>query len=159
MPAPHYHSHVDDPAAVGRRLKDARVKAGLSQRQLSFPGCSAAYISRLEAGDRVPSLQLLRKLAERLGADEQYLATGVERVEQLPPEQVEQEVARRLAGNGRADGDRPTGGERDPRERARVLWEHSRMLAGGGDRRGAAHFARDALALLDYADDLLRATA
>ena len=74
MTAPHYHSHVDDPAAVGRRLKDARLAAGLSQRQLSFPGCSAAYISRLEAGDRVPSLQLLRKIAAKLGADEEYLA-------------------------------------------------------------------------------------
>ena len=68
MTAPHYHSHVDDPAAVGRRLKEARLAAGLSQRQLSFPGCSAAYISRLEAGDRVPSLQLLRKLALKLNA-------------------------------------------------------------------------------------------
>lgn len=32
MTAPHYHSHVDDPAAVGRRLRDARLAAGLSQR-------------------------------------------------------------------------------------------------------------------------------
>ena len=159
MPAPHYHSHVDDPAAVGRRLKDARLAAGLSQRQLSFPGCSAAYISRLEAGDRVPSLQLLRKLAQKLNADEQYLATGIERVEQLPPELVEEEVTRRLAGTARDNGDRPLGGESDPRERARVLWEHSRMLARSGDRRGAAHYARDALALLDYADDLQRLTA
>jgi transcriptional regulator with XRE-family HTH domain len=158
MPAPHYHSHVDDPAAVGRRLKDARLAAGLSQRQLSFPGCSAAYISRLEAGDRVPSLQLLRKLAEKLNADEQYLATGVERVEQLPPEQVEEEVTRRLAGQPANNGERPEGGEDDPRQRARVLWEHSRSLAHSGDRRGAAHYARDALALLDYADDLRRAT-
>jgi transcriptional regulator with XRE-family HTH domain len=158
MPAPHYHSHVDDPAAVGRRLKDARLAAGLSQRQLSFPGCSAAYISRLEAGDRVPSLQLLRKLAQRLKADEQYLATGVERIEQLPPEQVEAEVARRLAGEARQERDRPSGGEGDPRERARVLWEHSRMLLRSGDRRAAAHWARDALALLDFADDLRRAT-
>jgi transcriptional regulator with XRE-family HTH domain len=156
MPAPHYHSHVDDPAAVGRRLKDARLAAGLSQRQLSFPGCSAAYISRLEAGDRVPSLQLLRKLAQKLGADEQFLATGVERVEQLPPERVEEEVSRRLAGTARANGDRPHGGESDPRERARVLWEHSRLLARSGNRQAAAHFARDALALLDYADDLQR---
>ena len=96
MTAPHYHSHVDDPAAVGRRLKEARLAAGLSQRQLSFPGCSAAYISRLEAGDRVPSLQLLRKLAVKLNADEEYLATGIERVEQPPPELVEAEVAHRL---------------------------------------------------------------
>src|SRR5215213_10467595 len=71
-------THVDNPAAVGGRLKLAREKAGLSQRQLSFPGCSPAYISRIEAGDRIPSLQLLRELGKRLGVSEDYLATGVE---------------------------------------------------------------------------------
>jgi transcriptional regulator with XRE-family HTH domain len=156
MTAPHYHSHVDDPAAVGRRLKDARLAAGLSQRQLSFPGCSAAYISRLEAGDRVPSLQLLRKLAAKLNADEQYLATGVERVEQEPPELIEAEVSRRLAGEpaSLSKAPRPHGGLDDPATRARVLWQHSRLLAERGDKRAAAAFARDALALLDFADDL-----
>ena len=156
MTAPHYHSHVDDPAAVGQRLKDARLAAGLSQRQLSFPGCSAAYISRLEAGDRVPSLQLLRKLATKLSADEQYLATGVERIELDPPEVVEAEVERRLAGEpaSLSKGPRPNEGLDDPATRARVLWRHSRELAERGDRRAAAAFARDALALLDFADDL-----
>jgi|SRR5688500_304 transcriptional regulator with XRE-family HTH domain len=155
MTAPHYHSHVDDPAAVGRRLKDARLAAGLSQRQLSFPGCSAAYISRLEAGDRVPSLQLLRKIAAKLGADEEYLATGVERVTQDPPEVVDAEVERRLGGGRReADASRPAGGLEDARSRARVLWEHSRELVQAGERSLAARYARDALALLDYADDL-----
>ena len=160
MTAPHYHSHVDDPAAVGRRLKEARLAAGLSQRQLSFPGCSAAYISRLEAGDRVPSLQLLRKLAAKLNADEQYLATGVERIEQPPPELVAAEVEHRLAGGRpqRDDQPRPPGGLDDPAARARALWEHSRLLAARGDGRRAAALARDALALLDYADDL-RASA
>ena len=158
MTAPHYHSHVDDPASVGRRLKEARLAAGLSQRQLSFPGCSAAYISRLEAGDRVPSLQLLRKIAAKLGADEQYLATGVERVEQDPPEVVDAAVESRLAGESQLDPKgRPGGGLDDPAERARVLWEHSRQLLRDGDRRDAARYARDALALLDYADDLKRA--
>ncbi len=155
MTAPHYHSHVDDPAAVGQRLKDARLAAGLSQRQLSFPGCSAAYISRLEAGDRVPSLQLLRKLAAKLNADEQYLATGVEQVQQDPPELVEAEVERRLAGDStHRNNDRPSGGLDDPASRARVLWAHSRALVAGGDRQAAARYARDALALLDFADDL-----
>ena len=189
MTAPHYHSHVDDPAAVGRRLKEARLAAGLSQRQLSFPGCSAAYISRLEAGDRVPSLQLLRKLAVKLNADEQYLATGVERVEQAPPELVEAEVAHRLGDHelakeryeqvlestsspvardeaaqalarlrgetlaGEIRQTRPSGGLDDPAARGRVLWEHSRTLAAAGDRRRAARYARDALALLDYVED------
>ncbi len=159
MPAPHYHSHVDDPAAVGRRLKDARLTAGLSQRQLSFPGCSAAYISRLEAGDRVPSLQLLRKLAEKLNADEQYLATGVEHIEQLSPEQVEEEIELHLAGypTERSEA-RPPGGLADPAERARALWQHSRSLVSSGDPRGAAHYARDALALFDYAEDRRRAS-
>jgi transcriptional regulator with XRE-family HTH domain len=157
MTAPHYHSHVDDPAAVGRRLKEARIAAGLSQRQLSFPGCSAAYISRLEAGDRVPSLQLLRKLAQKLNADEEYLASGVERIEQLAPDVVEAAVAQRLNGNNGANPspklDRPPGGLHNPTERARVLWEHSRALLAAGDSSEAAHYARDALALLDYADD------
>jgi len=72
-------THVDDPAAVGRRLRDARDRAGISQRQLSFEGCSPAYISRIEAGERIPSLQLLREMGRRLGVSEDYLATGLER--------------------------------------------------------------------------------
>jgi tetratricopeptide (TPR) repeat protein len=68
--------HVDDPSAVGSRLKEARIAAGLSQRELSFPGCTAVYICRIERGDRVPSLQVLRELARRVGVEESYLATG-----------------------------------------------------------------------------------
>jgi len=72
-------THVDDPAAVGRRLREARERAGLSQRQLSFDGCSPAYISRIEAGERIPSLQLLREMGRRLGVSEDWLATGLDR--------------------------------------------------------------------------------
>jgi tetratricopeptide (TPR) repeat protein len=72
-------THVDDPAAVGRRLREARERVGISQRQLSFEGCSPAYISRIEAGERIPSLQLLREMGRRLGVSEDYLATGLER--------------------------------------------------------------------------------
>ena len=59
-------THIDSPKEVGVRLKTARERAGLSQRQLAFPGCTAAYISRLEAGARVPSLQMINQLALRL---------------------------------------------------------------------------------------------
>lgn len=72
-------THVDDPAEVGRRLREARERAGLSQRQLSFEGCSPAYISRIEAGERIPSLQLLREMGRRLGVSEDWLATGLDR--------------------------------------------------------------------------------
>ena len=67
---------MDDPRAVGERLHAAREAAGLSQRRLAFPGCSPAYISRIESGERIPSLQLLRQLGRRLGVSEDYLATG-----------------------------------------------------------------------------------
>jgi len=88
-------THVDSPIEVGRRLKAARERAGLSQRQLSFPGCSPAYISRIEAGDRIPSLQLLREMGQRLGVTEDYLATGHERHEESA-RLVEAELALRL---------------------------------------------------------------
>lgn len=71
-------THIDDPRELGRRLRDAREAAGLSQRQLAFEGCTNAYISRLEAGHRIPSLQLIHEFAKRLRVSPQWLATGVE---------------------------------------------------------------------------------
>lgn len=67
--------HID-PVAVGRRIRECRVAAGLSQRQVAFQGCSAAYISRLEAGDRTPSGHLLEELASRIDTSAAYLETG-----------------------------------------------------------------------------------
>jgi len=72
--------HYDDPVDLGARLHAARESAALSQRELSFPGCSAAYISRIERGERVPSLQVLRELARRTGVSETQLAYGRERL-------------------------------------------------------------------------------
>ncbi|HET9937559.1 MAG TPA: helix-turn-helix transcriptional regulator, partial [Gaiella sp.] len=71
-------SHVDSAAAVGARVRALRVEQGLLQRDLAFAGCTAAYVSRIEAGARVPSLQLLRQLGARLGVSADYLATGME---------------------------------------------------------------------------------
>jgi tetratricopeptide (TPR) repeat protein len=89
-------THVDSPAAVGERLKEARERAGLSQRQLSFSGCSPAYISRIESGDRIPSLQLLRELGKRLDVSEDYLATGAVDHGVRGAELAQAEVALRL---------------------------------------------------------------
>jgi transcriptional regulator with XRE-family HTH domain len=68
--------YFDDPVLLGRRLRETREKAGFSQRELSFPGCTAAYISRIEKGERVPSLQLIREFATRLGVSEEFIARG-----------------------------------------------------------------------------------
>jgi transcriptional regulator with XRE-family HTH domain len=80
--------HYDDPAAVGRRVYEARETAGLSQRELAFPGCSAAYISRIERGERVPSLQVMRELARRTGVTEEQLAFGREKVDPAVAERL-----------------------------------------------------------------------
>lgn len=69
-------THVDDPLLVGQRLHACRERAGISQRQLAFDGCSPAYISRVESGQRIPSLQLLVELAKRVGTTADYLAHG-----------------------------------------------------------------------------------
>jgi tetratricopeptide (TPR) repeat protein len=136
-------THVDDPAAVGRRLKDARLAAGLSQRQLSFPGCSPAYISRIEAGDRIPSLQLLREMGRRLGVSEDYLATGRERALVEEDELVTADVAMRL-------DDRETAQQlfTDALDRATTPEDEARALAGLGQlafREGDPHAAVEQL--------------
>ena len=48
----------------------------MSQRELAGPGVSYAYISRIEAGQRRPSVKAIRTLARKLGISAQYLETG-----------------------------------------------------------------------------------
>src|SRR5213595_3136706 len=70
---------MSDPSpaeSVGQRLKRLRAERGLSQRELSAPGVSYAYISRIEAGTRQPSVKALRRLASKLGVSAEYLETG-----------------------------------------------------------------------------------
>ncbi len=62
--------------SVGIRLHRLRLERGLSQRDLAAPGVSYAYISRIEAGARQPSVKALRKLAAKLSVSVEYLETG-----------------------------------------------------------------------------------
>lgn len=61
---------------VGERLRRLRLDSGLSQRELAAPGVSYAYISRIEANTRRPSVKALRLLAPKLGVTVEYLETG-----------------------------------------------------------------------------------
>ncbi len=126
MPKRSGKPHVDDPKEVGRRLKEARQRAGMSQRQLAFPGCTAVYICRIEQGHRVPSLQVIRELARRLAVDEDWLAMGSAR--SRPSDLLlEAEVALRF-------------GELEPAEHlylraledAASRWERAQAVAGLG---------------------------
>ena len=52
---------------ITRAILDARIKAGLTQIELSEKsGISQADISRLEKGTRNPSIALLKRLADAL---------------------------------------------------------------------------------------------
>jgi transcriptional regulator with XRE-family HTH domain len=67
-----------EPEPIGVRLRRLRLERGLSQRELAGPGVSYAYISRIEAGTRRPSVKALRMLARSLGVSPEYLETGSE---------------------------------------------------------------------------------
>ncbi|MFD9287236.1 helix-turn-helix domain-containing protein [Streptomyces sp. NPDC060030] len=51
----------------GRRLRQLRKQQGKSQVDLTGPGMSATYLSRLESGNRRPTDRVVAYLAERLG--------------------------------------------------------------------------------------------
>ena len=86
--------------SVGARLRRLRLERGFSQRDLSSQGVSYAYISRIEAGARTPSVKALRKLARKLGVSVEYLETGSElrEVDDRSIRLAEAELELRLAG-------------------------------------------------------------
>jgi tetratricopeptide (TPR) repeat protein len=155
---------------VGERLRRAREAARLSQRRLAFSGCSPAYISRIEAGDRIPSLQLLRELGRRLGVSEDYLATGAERNPvRAATKLVEAEVALRLDELDVAESLYSTlaDGDGSDDERGQALAGLGQLAFRRGDPRRAIEFFERAISLygldeLDHpaaADSLGRAYA
>jgi len=73
------NSRSDGPAeSIGARLRRLRLERGLSQRQLASRGVSYAYISRIESGQRTPSVRAIRLLARRLGVAPEYLESGAD---------------------------------------------------------------------------------
>jgi transcriptional regulator with XRE-family HTH domain len=63
-------------AGIGERLRMARRAQGLSQRSLSAAGVTFAYICRIERGTRVPSLEVIRRLALALDVSPRWIETG-----------------------------------------------------------------------------------
>lgn len=61
---------------IGERIRQRRLELGLSQRELASEGVTYAYISRLEADARTPSIKALRKLAPKLAVSVHWLETG-----------------------------------------------------------------------------------
>jgi tetratricopeptide (TPR) repeat protein len=63
---------------IGDRLRRMRTEKGFSQRAISGPGVTAAYVSRIERGERHPSVRTIRVMARKLGVSPEYLETGTE---------------------------------------------------------------------------------
>jgi transcriptional regulator with XRE-family HTH domain len=70
-------SKTVDPAALGGRVRSARLRAGLTQAQVAGTEMSVGYVSRIESGQRRPDLDLLTVMAERLGVDVAELLVGI----------------------------------------------------------------------------------
>ncbi|HET7129032.1 MAG TPA: helix-turn-helix domain-containing protein [Gaiellaceae bacterium] len=140
-------THIDDPAAVGARIRAARAEVGLKQRELTFEGCTPAYLSRIEAGQRIPSLQILTRLAERLGTTAEFLATGKHPdpdplfEAELAARTGDTELARRLYGRAATSG--------TPALSARAEAALGRLAFDEGDREGAVELLERALAKHD----------
>jgi transcriptional regulator with XRE-family HTH domain len=86
---------------VGARIRRLRLARGLSQRALSGPGVSGAYISRIENGGRQPSLETLNYLGARLGVDPEYLADGraIPAAKERELRLLDAEIALRMGGD------------------------------------------------------------
>jgi transcriptional regulator with XRE-family HTH domain len=141
--------HVDDPVAAGKRLREAREQAGLSQAALAEAcACSGAYISRLEVGGRTPSLQLLRRIGRRLGVSADYLATGAVAAEPENAALFEADLALRLHEPARAQAlyEQALAGAVTTAERAQALAGLGRVALGEGRARDAVDLLEAALA-------------
>jgi transcriptional regulator with XRE-family HTH domain len=97
-------SQASSAETIGARLKRLRLQRGFSQRDLSSPGVSYAYISRIEAGARTPSVKALRKLSQKLGVSVEYLETGrdIRDVDDRELRLADAELELRLAENTEA---------------------------------------------------------
>src|SRR5437870_13131485 len=94
-------AQTSGPESIGQRLRRLRLERQLSQRELASPGVSYAYISRIEAGARRPSVKALRQLARKLGVSVEYLETGsdLREVDERELRLSDAELALRLGQN------------------------------------------------------------
>ena len=90
---------------IGARLKRLRLERGLSQRELAVPGVSYAFISRIEAGSRQPSVKALRRLAAQLDVTPEYLEFGrdIDETEERELRVAEAELTLRLGDAAAAE--------------------------------------------------------
>src|SRR3954453_11451766 len=70
---------------LGERLRQLRVAAGLTQTELAGDRFSKEYVSQIERGKTRPTAGTIEWLADRLGVDAGFLASGVATDERARP--------------------------------------------------------------------------
>ncbi len=76
---------------LGERVRALRIAAGMTQTELAGDRCSKEYVSQIERGKTRPTDATVAWLADRLGADPSYLASGISSVERT---RVEAQIER-----------------------------------------------------------------
>ncbi|MFL6109194.1 MAG: helix-turn-helix domain-containing protein [Marmoricola sp.] len=71
-----HRAHHIDPAVLGQRIRSARAEARMTQTDVAKQALSTAYLSRIEAGERRPTLELLKHIAEATGVSIEALLFG-----------------------------------------------------------------------------------
>jgi tetratricopeptide (TPR) repeat protein len=89
-------------ARLGERLRTLRVSAGLTQTQLAGERFSKEYISQIERGKTRPTATTIAWLAQQLGVDPAFLASGVSTEERTKVE-AQLEHAEALSASHRYD--------------------------------------------------------
>jgi transcriptional regulator with XRE-family HTH domain len=136
--------------SIGERLRRLRLAQGLSQRQLASPGVSYGYISRIESGQRTPSVRAIRLLAGKLGVTPEFLESGFDMapVEALELRLSDAELRLRL-GDHSTEGcnallavlkDARRAGESEITVRAQIALGLS-SLAAGNQHEAAAYLS------------------
>ncbi|MFE4206326.1 helix-turn-helix domain-containing protein [Streptomyces goshikiensis] len=128
----------------GARLRELRVKLGLSQQQLAGEGLSAGYLSRLESGARPPTARTIEYLSERLQVSpDTFKGTVVDPIAQAVT------VASSTEDQSRAVHLLETALAMElDRDDAAVRWQALRLLAEHQRQQGARDQERDNLVRL-----------
>ena len=71
---------VPSPIMLGEEIRKARLEAGLTQEELAFEaGVSRQYVSLLELNEKSPTVDVLIRLCQAMGASAGGIVSRVEK--------------------------------------------------------------------------------
>ncbi|MDD2200927.1 MAG: helix-turn-helix transcriptional regulator [Firmicutes bacterium] len=84
---------------LGKRIREARLRQGMSQEELSEKCCiNPSYIGQIERGEKSPSLQTLWAIADGLNMNMRLLFASPETEQELAIQRLVDTVSNRTPG-------------------------------------------------------------